>query len=65
MTKNKTTRTSTEYITRPAWDETHTVERTAIRHARIARRKEARETAFYVILDLVMVAFILFRPMFF
>lgn len=54
---------TTGYISRPAWNETHTVERTAIRHAKIEHRKNIRETIFWAIVDMILVTMALFAPM--
>lgn len=60
----KTTRTmTTEYISRPAWNETHTAQRTATRQAKIEKRKNTIDTIKWCVITLIMGLAVVFAPM--
>ena len=55
--------TKATYVSRPAWNETHTKERTAIRHARIMRRKNIVENIKWSFIMFAMGLAVVFAPM--
>lgn len=58
-----TTSMNHHYPVRAAWDETHTVERSAIRHARIMRRKNIVENIKWSFILFAMGLAVVFAPM--